>query len=125
MKNYLNLQQLRFRNPEYIKASLPKQSAGISIVPVLFIPFIENAFKYSSEKGIYPVINISLIIMNKSIIFECSNYFDENATINGQKGGVGLSNVKRRLELLYQNKYTLDITKDNSIYKVVLKINTE
>jgi LytS/YehU family sensor histidine kinase len=122
IKNYIDLQQLRFQNPDYIRISFPDQCEGIRIAPLLFIPFIENAFKYSFNAGKYPVIDIQLRCKGNSILFYCQNYFQYVESQHERPGGVGLENVKRRLELLYPGKYNIKISEDTQIFKVELTI---
>jgi LytS/YehU family sensor histidine kinase len=122
IKNYIKLQQLRFRNSDYIKILLPDTCEGIQIAPMLVIPFIENAFKYSFNTGKLPVIEIALHCKNDSLIFFCQNYYKDEKSKHERTGGVGLDNVKRRLELLYPQKYHLNITNENHIFKIELNI---
>jgi LytS/YehU family sensor histidine kinase len=122
INNYIKLQQLRFRNPDYIKAAFPDNCNDIHIAPMLLIPFIENAFKYAFNKGKLPVIEISLQCSNEVLLFRCQNYYKSEKTQNERTGGVGLQNVKRRLELLYPSKHNLTITNENYIFKVELNI---
>lgn len=121
LKNYISLQNLRFRNPAYINFSVPADCRSINIAPMLFIPLVENAFKFSSDIGKYPVIDILIECGQNNISFSCINYFNGSAIKSG--GGLGLSNVKRRLDLLYNNRYDLCIVKENSVFKVELNIN--
>ena len=122
INNYIQLQQLRFRNPHYIKYSVTNACGSVQIAPLLFIPFIENAFKHSSDTGNNPVIDIKLECSESAISFRCSNYYSlENTTIE-RTGGVGLENVTRRLELLYKGKHKLNISKEDRIFKVELRI---
>lgn len=122
LKNYISLQQLRYRNPSYIRFTYPENCQNTLIAPMLFIPFVENAFKFSSDKGTYPVIDISVVCDEKSVSFYCLNYFQNENKPNKLKGGVGLSNVKRRLELLYPGKFTLTILNESPVFTVDLKI---
>jgi LytS/YehU family sensor histidine kinase len=123
LKNYISLQQLRFRNKEYISASFTDQCQGVLIAPMLFVPFVENAFKYASDRGELPVIQLSLHCNDSSIEFSCRNNFGDVVLSNLQRGGVGLTNVKRRLELLYPGKYHLKISNESYIFGVELTIN--
>ncbi len=123
LKNYIRLQQLRFRNPDYIRVSFPDSCRGEQIAPMLFIPFIENAFKFSTDKGIYPVIDISVFCNAKSVLFTCVNYYSQEKTANNKTGGLGLCNVKRRLDLLYAENYSLNIKNESPTFNVELRID--
>lgn len=124
INNYISLQQLRFKSKEYIRFTFDKQCHGILVVPMLFIPFVENAFKYSSDSGKLPVIDISLRCVDSMIIFNCRNYYSGDISKNLMNGGVGLKNVQRRLELLYSGKYILNISDENSVFCVQLTISS-
>jgi len=122
MRNYIDLQQLRFRNKDYISVSFPENCNNGKIAPILLIPFIENAFKYSYNEGKLPVIEIALHCNSSSLFFHCMNYYSKENLEHERTGGVGLENVKRRLELLYKGKYELKITDENNIFNVDLNI---
>lgn len=122
LKNFISLQRLRFKNQDYIKADFPNECQGKDVAPMIFVPFVENAFKHSNYSGNYPVIEIVLRCTNKHIHFICSNYFQVDARKDGKPGGVGLENVMRRLSLLYPEKHTLNISRENDKFVVDLKI---
>lgn len=122
INNFIQLQHIRYPDANAIRLSVPKDCTGILIAPMLLIPFIENAFKYSINAGKLPLIDISLNCKNNKVQFSCMNYFKTDVQEPGRPGGVGLENVKRRLELLYPGKYNLLISKENDIFKVDLKI---
>jgi len=121
--NFIKLQHVRFKNPEYIKISVLENCAGIELAPMLLTPFIENAFKYSFNAGNMPVISISVQCNGDRLHFACQNHFKDELTKHERPGGVGLENVKRRLELLYPGKYQLHISKENHIFSVDLSIH--
>jgi len=92
----------------------------VKIAPLLFMPFVENAFKHASrDDRQINRIGISLRQAAGSIRFECRNSFDAAIAENN---GIGLNNVIRRLELLYKDRYTLQIDKSGNSYFVVLTI---
>ncbi len=122
IKNYILLQQLRFREKDYIKISFPGSCDRIQIAPMILLPFIENAFKYAFNMEILPVIEIIIQCKGNSLYFSCQNYYNKERPLNDSANGMGLKNVKRRLELLYPEKYRLSIFDKNSIFKVELTI---
>jgi len=122
LEHYIKLQRLRLREPDFIKLSLSKECQNIKIAPVLFLPFVENAFKYASNEGNLPVININLNCDNSLLVFICTNYYNSNNSEKIQSGGVGLENVRRRLELIYPKKHKFSIVDENSVFKVELKL---
>lgn len=119
INNYIELESLRLNhtkvsfktNVDNTKASLP---------PLLFIPIIENAFKYNVDKK-DTEIRIDLSVNSNTVQLEVENAFDENRTKN-DSGGLGLSNLKKRLDLYFSKNYTYDVDIDNSVYKVSLKL---
>jgi LytS/YehU family sensor histidine kinase len=93
------------------------------IEPMLLIPFIENAFKHGTGTIDNPVIDIYLKISEGLIDFRVKNKFDPaNEEIKDRTSGIGLQNVIRRLNLLYDQKHILSINKDNGWYNVSLQI---
>jgi len=123
--NIVSLYSLRVTNPELIKIDIPDNYPDLNIAPLLFIPFIENAFKYASFKGDRSGIEIKFTVEDKRVFFSSSNYYDstERKPTLGYSG-VGLANVKQRLEHIYKDKYWLDITDKNGLFKVELRIVT-
>ncbi len=122
IKNYIDLEQVRQGEKVKICWKVEGASQNHSIAPMLLIPFVENAFKHglksnsSSNK-----IDIYVSIINGNITFNCSNAINTESRVS-EHGGVGLSNVQRRLDLIYPNTHQLEITKNGKIYNVQLKI---
>lgn len=124
LKSYISLQQLRLKKQNFVKFTIEGDLKGRTISPMLYISFIENAFKHGVKNIDSPGIIIKLIVNKQNIQFEVINYFSENQDINKDKTeGIGLNNVKRRLELLYPNKHKLNITKENSKFTAKLVLN--
>jgi hypothetical protein len=122
--NYLDLQKLRSENKAYIDFQVKGDISRKKIAPMLFIPFVENAVKHG-KKNIKNGISITLEVSEDTIIFTCVNRMKEtNSVLTVNENGVGLANIKRRLELLYPDKHHLEITKDSDIFSVKLEINT-
>jgi len=95
--------------------------AELRIMPLLFIILLENAFKHGVEnlrENAY--VHIHLRAENNKICFDIENNFD--ATQDSEQGGIGLGNLKRRLELVYPNSHTLSFSEINNIYKARLII---
>jgi two-component system, LytTR family, sensor kinase len=123
IKNYLDLERIRFVNPDYIDLKISGDYSGIMIPPLIFMPFIENTFKHGDKSKPAPGIFIKFDITKDNIIFDISNYIKENYVMHNTKSGFGLSNIKRRLDLLFSSKYELLITNENNNYKVKLNLN--
>jgi LytS/YehU family sensor histidine kinase len=91
---------------------------------MLLIPFIENAFKHGQwQKDIFKV-EVSLTSRGEELVFKTANYFDPTRVDHKDKsGGIGLSNVRRRLELLYPDRHSLDIIRENDQFVVELRFH--
>ena len=120
--SFVELQKLRFKQPGFIIMEIEGNTEGIDIAPMLLIPFVENAFKHGS-KNHQPGIIIDLHAENHLIRFMVSNYIrNDLPPVEKQSGGLGLSNIQRRLELIYAGKYSLDIKEEDEQFKVNLLI---
>ncbi len=126
IEKYIELQKIRTANKNYIHLSVQGDYTGRCIAPMLFIPFIENAFKHSINKKMEDAIKIDILITENNIVLECSNKFDPNRRIvSDGANGLGNELIEKRLSLIYADRYVLETTKQNNIYKVYLKINDE
>ncbi len=122
INNYVALMRLRYTDKVRIDLSLPHVSPRTEIAPMLIIPFIENAFKHGVSYKQPSFIEITIKVENGTILFTCKN--SKVNTEQDEHGGVGLANVKKRLELLYPEKYSLNLQDDADIYVVNMKIAT-
>jgi len=114
LQNYIDLQKIRFGKKAYIDFKINGQVNGQQIVPLLLIAFIENAFKHGIAND--PAWPIQLLI---EVDEAHLHFFIQNKKHNNNRddqGGIGLINVKRRLDLLYAGKYKLDIVDDPETY---------
>ena len=121
IQNYLDLEEMRHGNSIKIKVAIQGDISDIMLPPLLFLPFIENCFKHGMKGNDQLKVKIGFkIVENKKLIFTTENNFRQSTTTT--KHGIGNPNVKRRLELLYQESFQLKskITKD--IYKVKMSI---
>lgn len=122
IEKYIDLQKIRTSNLDFVHYSVSGNINSILIEPMLFIPFIENAFKHAESKKKEQAIDVIFEIEENRITFECRNKY---SLVGGQKldyCGLGNELIKKRLQLLYPNKHELQITTLNEIYKVVLII---
>lgn len=123
IEKYIELQKIRTANQDYINYEVKGNPSNILIEPMLFIPFIENAFKHVGNKKAENAIRVHLIIAEKSITFECENNYATALQLKPEQGGLGNELIKKRLQLLYPDKHNLDINDQNEIYKVKLTLN--
>lgn len=124
LKSYIALQKMRIKDQDFVSLRIEGNCAGKTIAPLLFIPFVENAFKHGQKSVEVPGIKIHLTCLPDSVIFEVINNFDKSKVYNKDKTpGIGLANTKRRLELLYPDKHKLEIKQDGPFYISHLRIN--
>ena len=126
LENCILLNKLRYADDEVkVIFNYPEQTEDIFIAPMLFIPFVENAFKHGVAIGQSSEIDISISVENKHLAFTCENTIYSVKKMEDDKSGIGLENVKRRLDLLYAGKYKLFIKTDENRYIVNLGITIE
>ena len=121
LKAYIDLQQQRFGDELNLKVLFDIKEDWHSIEPMLLIPFVENAFKHGGQLQ-HPEIQISLSVGNNELYFTVMNKFEDNQSIKDKTSGIGLANVRRRLELLYPDKHRLNIENKNGYFTIQLKI---
>lgn len=120
---YLHLQKIRSANELYVQWQVEGDATSHSIAPMLFFPFIENAFKHLVHRQKdAPAIQISLSIQPHSLHFLCRNQFSASADRTQNVGGLGLELIEKRLALLYPGKYTLRKGVEGDFFVVDLKI---
>jgi sensor histidine kinase YesM len=125
LKDYMDLQKLRKDEHYSVEFTSTPQVNGFSIEPLLLVPFVENAFKHiSHHTGKNNFVQLSMDRSNGHFIFKAVNS-KESVRTTEQPGGIGLSNVKRRLELLYPGKHSLKIKDENDIYQVELTLKLD
>lgn len=126
LEDYIAIQKIRCEIAPEIKTHFINIGSK-KISPGLLIPFVENAFKYGIDPSKPSVLNISVICSDNTIGFECTNsYNDAYTTYYKEQGfGIGITNTKQRLELVYPKKHTLAITKENNLFTVKLDISIE
>ena len=123
LRAYIELQQLRFGDDIEINFHDNHLNESQSIEPMLLIPFVENAFKHGVGMILNPIINIDLHTENNRLVFEVKNKVNRQfKEIKDNASGIGLNNVKRRLELLYPDNHQLTIKDENDFYVVKLVI---
>jgi len=122
ISKYIDLQKIRSANHDFVQYTTEGDAGAWKIAPMLFIPFIENAFKHSVNKKSDHSIVIGIKIAKTDISFYCENQFSDNGPGDDEAGGVGNELIQKRLDLLYPGKHKLNIEQQNNIYKVHLSI---
>lgn len=126
IKKYIDLQKIRTSNEDYVHFEVNGAVGNKRIAPMVFIPFIENAFKHSGNKKIENAISIRILIRNEAIQLVCENKYDPKA-VKRSNGDSGLGNelVQKRLDLIYKGKHGLHVNKGEDLYSVNLTIPNE
>jgi len=122
LRNYIDLQEQRFGAELNLKVDFDIKEDWHTIEPMLLIPFVENAFKHGTGLTDDPEIEIQLTVTENHLHFTVKNKFKETNAIKDKTSGIGLTNVKRRLELLYPGSHILSINKKNDWFAVYLDL---
>ena len=121
LDNYIQLMRLRVAEQVDITVDIPQVVPDREIPPLMLITFVENAFKHGVSYQQHSFISISITLSDDRLLFHCSN--SKVPAAEDRHGGVGLQNVKRRLELIYGKDHTLDIHDETDTYTVDLAIS--
>lgn len=122
LKKYVELEKLRYGNRIDVSFVCDGNTSQLKIAPLMLLPFAENSFKHGvSEELDQCWVNIHFHAEGNNLSFHLSNSYSHNKKTS-TTGGLGLSNIKKRLDLLYPGKYELSFSQDNEIYNVKLKL---
>lgn len=124
IQKYIDLQKIRTTNPDFVKYTVEGLHFKHQIPAMLFIPFIENAFKHVVSKKQFHAIEIHILIKKEKIIFSCKNKFNPNPRTPKEAGGVGNELIKKRLQLLFPNRHELETSTTEKTYSIQLTILT-
>lgn len=123
LKNYIELMRLRYSSRVSINLDIPEMMPDVMLPPLLLIIFVENAFKHGVSYAAPSVIDIKVTVTQEMLQFKCRNSRQEQKPDEKKKkGGVGLANARRRLDLLFPNLYNLEIKENDKEYDVQLEI---
>ncbi|NAS10586.1 sensor histidine kinase [Poritiphilus flavus] len=124
LQNFTKLHQLQIENRGQVEFKTDNNSSGYAIAPLILSVFLENAFKHSTasqSKGI--CIKVALLIDQKGLLaFQCRNTFETQTNTEDVPHGIGLLNVKKRLNLLYPEQHKLHIESQKDLYSVDLSM---
>lgn len=121
IEKYIDLQKIRTSNKKYVTFEVAGNPGDVKIAPMIFIPFIENAFKHAGNKKIENAIRIRFDIAPDRIGFECVNSMSKNSS-PAEIGGLGNELIRSRLEMLYPDSYSLETTTKDGSYRVNLTL---
>jgi len=120
IENYLKVEQLRFAERLELSFQCFGDIGGKMIAPLILLPFVENAFKHGiAEDAGWITININ--VSHDHMVLNVENSYP--ATMPSEKGGLGVANVKRRLELIYPGKHELELIGQDGVYEAILKLD--
>ncbi|MFT5619501.1 MAG: LytS/YehU family sensor histidine kinase [Arenicella sp.] len=125
IENYLVLEKVRY--DERVKISFEKElNQSVKIAPLLLLTFVENAFKHGVSQELNEAfISIKIIAEEDSILFTIQNSKAKNPVEKGGKQAIGLEDVRKQLELLYAENYSLQIEDGKETYEVSLKLKSK
>lgn len=121
--HFIELQKMRLTEKSSVDFKVVGDPTGIQVAPLLFLPFVENAFKYgTSTRELSPIV-LLLEIKKDSLNFSVGNHKHPNTTLKiADNTGIGIDNTRRRLDLLYPGRYSLVITDEPGTFTVHLNI---
>jgi two-component system LytT family sensor kinase len=123
INDFIKLYSLKSSKPYNIKTQYSIADSNVRVAPMLFIPFVENAFKHSHiEKHGDSFISILVSVTSRTIELEIENSQPKNVINKDDVGGIGIGNVKKRLSILYPEKHQLSILESSETFKIKLNL---
>ena len=120
---YINLEKIRYGNKLDVHVLTPDKTDDIYIAPLLLIPFVENCFKHGASNMLQnPWINLTIALKETTLIMKLMNGKTPLSGNIQEKQGIGINNVSQRLNLLYKDKYDLQIREDEEVFVIDLKV---
>lgn len=123
IRDYVNLEKLRYDNKLDLHFSFPSQTKNLYISPLLLLPFVENCFKHGASRTLnHPWINLRIELHENILVMKLMNGKQPGLQEPQNRIGTGIENARQRLELLYKGKYDLQVSEDEEVFIVNLKI---
>lgn len=123
LQQYIELQKIRTPNEQYVTLHLKGAADGLLIAPMLFIPYLENAFKHATNKKVAEAIRVQISVDETQVHFRCVNVIDQRRPPSEEYGGLGQQLLRQRLALLYPQRHTLTIQATDTTYSVDLTLS--
>ncbi|MFL5808702.1 MAG: sensor histidine kinase [Flavisolibacter sp.] len=125
LKDYINLEQVRYNDELDLNISLPMEARDLFIAPLLLIPFVENSFKHGTSQSLeQPWVSLDISLQEKNFKMKLVN--GKASGYNAKSGtGIGISNVRKRLELLYPGRHNLKISNGEDVFVVSLALELQ
>lgn len=121
LEDFLNLEKIRRDSFDFI-ISKEGNLNGVQIPPLLFISFVENAVKHNNDSEKASYVNLEFKSHNDELVFQCTNSKPIVKAVKNTTGGLGLTNIKRRLQLLFPDAHELKIEDSQDTFRVTLSI---
>lgn len=126
IEDYMGLEKVRYGKRLDMQVEIHGEFENRFIAPLLMIPFVENSFKHGTSQMLqHPWIKLEITTVSNQLFLKLSNSKPSLAQANKQNKGIGLLNVKKRLQLLYPGKHQLDITSTDEMFTVNMQIVLE
>lgn len=125
IRKFVELQQIRTSNKQYVNLIISGDPGQLMIGPMLFIPFIENAFKHGSNKKMNGAVTLEISVDDKQIRFNCTNMYDKSRSSVEEHSGLGIALLRTRLDLLYKDQYKLEINQTENMFRVTAVIKLD
>lgn len=122
IQKYVELQKIRTTNNKFASVEIKGNTNDVFIAPMILIHFVENAFKFATNKKIENGITIRLEVLETEVVFHCKNHIDEDNSNSETDSGLGFQLIKQRLDIIYRENYVLKVREENNWYIVDLKI---
>ncbi|MCB0459162.1 MAG: histidine kinase [Flavobacteriaceae bacterium] len=125
--SYIDIQKLRHDETDEVIINFEKKGSftNVQIAPMILLPFVENAFKHGVSINESSVISIFLEVTKDIIFFKVKNKVHHTYNTINESSGIGLENVKRRLDLIYSGRHHLNIRNEDNLYEIALKIDIQ
>jgi len=119
IEDYISLEKMRFNETLKVSFNTENVNSDYQIAPMLLIPFVENSFKHGSLVDGILTISIEASVTKNELMFCIKNSHNQEQK---EAKGIGLENIKKRLEMLYPNQYSLEISQTKNEFEVILKL---
>lgn len=126
IQDYIGLEQIRYGNQLDLHLDLPEKTKDLYIAPLLLLPLIENCFKHGTSHMLeQPWISLHIGLQDRKMQMKLLNGKVDTEGDAENNGGIGIQNVRKRLDLIYPGKYEMEITNDEDVFIVNLKLELE
>lgn len=120
--DYIDLQKLRLTEKTKVDITITGDPNFHQIEPMLLMPILENAFKYGVDSVEESFVKISIDVTTDLFVFAVSNKIVKKNSADNQNSGIGIKNIRRRLDLMYGDRYSFDVSEKDGIFEVVLRL---